>query len=415
MILIANKEYHYVAMGMNVNEFRLMYAFRYFCIDPETGFISENNYSSHRFSLDEEGYLKHSKYYVYYDTRITFMLRLVVKESKDAPYYERVKCRVENFDFRSIQYHGTYAAVYYPSLSGDTSRVTRICMETGTDIIPTDKKEIFSPFCLFPIEKIDYENITISEFKKCVGYDEMKEYARHTPFIDAVKSFRNLWIGLKVFQENKFFHSDIKLNNIVFDDGIAKFIDFDLSFFVDNPQNSNDLFQENTLCSIFPTVANALAMTYYVRKTGKGNTTINDHSKKEREQYLSYYTDRFQYYGLDKILCNNIGSIHHYGQVYMDMISRYTTCEELEISFYYISIYQLAIAFFQLIKKYDTKKYRHSICNFLIFCLDFNRNGIVLIDDVIVCYDQMIRSIDSIIASERTVFELRSGDKVVHT
>jgi serine/threonine protein kinase len=410
MILTAGKEYHYVAIGINTESFKLMYGFRHLVINLENGKISQSKTQSHNFYLDEHGYLKHSMYYVYYNKYSTY-LELFVSANAVLFEEDKVKCQVEIFDFKPIQYSGTYAAVYCPSLSGRTDLVTRLCMDKTTDIIPTHKKEIFSSFCLFPLEKTDLGDMTIAEYTKCTNYHEMKEYTKQITFLTAIKSFRNLWTGLKIFEEHKFFHSDIKLQNIVFDDGIAKFIDFDLSFFLDGHINSNNLFEDVTLCCIFPTVPNAIALTYYSYMNGLHGEMMSDHCSRERDEYISYYTTKFQYYGLDKLLCNNISSIHECEDTYRHLLSKYTTVDSLEASFYYISIYQLAIAFFDLIKQFDTKKYRHVICHFLLFCLDFGNYGMVKIDEVIQLYDQLSDFIEKSTSKEMSDLETMSGDK----
>lgn len=413
MILITSKEIHYVAVGINIESFKLMYAFRYFAINQETGMIYESTSKSHIFYLDENLYLKHSLYYVYWNIGVDGDEYLFV--SPNLPYLEnkKIRCQVEIFDFKEIQFNGTYAAVYYPSLSGNYDSVSRLLMEEDVNMIPDIKKEFFRDFCLFPHETNMLGNMVLSEYKKCTNYNELKYYVRNVSFLDGIKSFRHLWIGLKTFQQHKFFHSDIKLPNIVFDGGVPKFIDFDLSFFLDGPTNPHNLFRDFNLCCIFPTVANALAIEYFFKKYNFQTPTMNDHCKKESFKYLSYYTNRFQYYGLDKLLCYNIESIQKHFDSYKFHSSQYSSFEELECVFYYISIYQLAIAFFDFIKHYETKKYKYFICKFIRYCLDFDKNGIVLIDDVILMYDEMLISIEHIISRERVNFELRSGIKLV--
>ena len=54
-----------------------------------------------------------------------------------------------------------------------------------------------------------------------------------------------------------------------------------------------------------------------------------------------------------------------------------TKIEQLESVFYYTSIYQLTIAFLEMIKNYDTYKYRSSICKFILSCVDFDRYGCI--------------------------------------
>lgn len=391
MILISNKSDHYIAIGNDEKSFKLMYMFEYLNINYENGYLYLSTESGSNFYIDKNGFLRSSTYYIYHNNEKETVL--LISESNEIPDEKKVRANVENFDFKQIAFRGSYSAIFSPSITGNNDNITRVCMQPNRIIIPDDKKILFQDFCLFPLSEIQYDNFSVSEYKKCINLHMFRDYASKTTLITFLSQFRRMWLGIKTFEKNKMFHSDIKMANIVIDDGNFKLIDFDLSFFTDTLSNQNDLFRCGKLYCIFPTIPNLLATTYVARKLGL-NRKITDHSYQERVSYTNYFKKRCRYYGIENLLIENLPNVIAAKDKYHKLMENITTLEQLEFIFTYISIYQLAESMINFIIYYRTIRYKDVILEFLQYCLDFETNGFVTIDSVIERYDILIEKIN---------------------
>ena len=135
----------------------------------------------------------------------------------------------DDFDIKFL-YKGTYAFIY--ECPNDKAYIRRISYAKTSFCIPDEYKQTFESVCIIPIKVEIVDDILIETIKRGIPLPESMRF-----FIDPkdfFTAFRNLWLGLVIFKNAGFIHCDITSRNIIYIDGVFKFIDFDLSFFLSN-------------------------------------------------------------------------------------------------------------------------------------------------------------------------------------
>lgn len=310
--------------------------------------------------------------------------------------YNVLYAEYEFFDI-PYKYKGSYAFVYSPGLKLGPKHVTRI----STDIdnyyeIPEQYREKLSTFCLFPVYKEILDNVVIEEMKECVNSITFQNsYMNENSFLQFLIAFRGLFLGLKQFKDEQFFHGDISPNNIVIDDGVFKFIDFDLSLFLTNIKDNNS-FHEGLIHPIYPFALNIIMIKYIQQKRGlKINWTVE--SDKSHKEYIKYHRESFRFGGFAELLNRNICYDEEWERIY----ERYNdaTDEMHHQIFYYTSLYQLVLSMLFYTNLYskvsNLNKVKFDLMSFFDKCLNFRRFGFTSVEDVIPDYDAIIEKLSS--------------------
>lgn len=302
---------------------------------------------------------------------------------------------------------GSYAFIYQPSLFSDKCNITRIVLDSSGYVSAPVRSELeFRTFCLFPLNITHSNNIVIEEYKTCIGSKDFHQYMRDTPFVTFLTSFRNLWTGLKVFTEQRFFHGDISSNNIVIDNGIFKFIDYDLSFYLDDLSKAS-MFNNGVLYTIYPLTANIIAIRHFQDVTGKYADIRRDKSVTINTTG-NFFQERLRFGKIGDLITSNLEDDQKSRKIIK--MFEIPDLNITENAFYYISIYQLAVAMAIMIVDYklfqDISAYDKEIISFLRYCLDFKHYGFITIDDAIERYNEMINKITEIDLDKEYIFEL---------
>lgn len=385
MILLADVRIPCIAMG-TPDAFRIMEHSKYFYIDYTTCVVTRTHLFPTSFQV-KDGKLFHNNYHVIWfcdppENKTTLMITNNPNPSNF------VEVEFEEFDLRTPKYKGAYAHVFSPSVTGDQDMITRLCIDDGV-YEPTDEvREKLDFCCVFPVSSKKVAGHLICELKKCINNHDFKEYFKEMNVFDLLVRFRNLFVGLRVMNSIQFFHSDIKTNNIVIDNGIFKFIDFDLSFQIPNIKKQVTLFGNSELHSIFPTLPNMFILSHFM---GLEYDDILGHNNEDFHTYQAFL-NHTKYENVRNVLIANSYPRANKKKIFLMNKDTLTHGQHLQM-FMYISVYQLCIALLCILRNFETKMYDDVIIPFFMKIFDFENNGIMSIDATIRCYDQLIRDI----------------------
>lgn len=307
-----------------------------------------------------------------------------------------LKIKSDPFD-KECYARGSYAFIYNPSVFTHSKNITRIiAFADEYNQAPFESKELFEPFCLFPSSVTKSNNVVIEEYKTCTDCDGFEKYISVTPFIEFLTAFRSLWVGLKVFAENEFFHGDISFTNVVIDDGKFKFIDYDLSFYLSDVSKST-LFTEGILYTTYPLAANIIALRH-VQDITKKYKEISRDKTTPVDKVSARIREKLKFGNLGNLVASNLSN----DAKTMRIVSMFELPDpDITVNaFYYISLYQLAIVMAFMVESYsehhDMFDYNHHLIEFLMYCLDFKSNGFISTDDAIAKYDDLMTKINCI-------------------
>lgn len=303
----------------------------------------------------------------------------------------------EIFD-KQYNYKGSYAYIYEPGLLLGNNYVTRIiCDRSDYYSIPSQFKEIFSPFHLFPVQINASNNIVLEEFKLCTNMKTFESYLVSHTYFEFLKDFRGLFIGIKTFKDNDFFHGDISASNIVIDEGVFKFIDNDLSFELKNIKQNN-IFHEGVMHPTFPFPANLIMIRYIQQKRNIPITfTVKDSSS--HKSHIHYYSGVYTLCRFDRLLVSNICADPEWEKIY----NNFNIPDENIIFnvFHYTQLYQLCVAMLYYTNIYSRKinftPYLDMISKFFDNCLNFKVHGFITIEKSLEILDDIILKLSDII------------------
>ena len=386
MRLLLDKEKHYFIVRTQGDKFFLGDGRKF--LNENGGTVVFSGWKKVEFYL-ENSYLRCKNKYVAWcygndNKLIMFLQNFITSRS--------IIAKPDPFDINYFA-SGSYAFVYHPSISMGDEYVTRISLNRRSHVsIPTEFHSKFEQFCLLPISTQTSLNIVIEEYKKCDT--DIKSYVDANSLKFFLEKLRNLFVGLQTFREVNFFHGDIEMRNIVIDNGEFKFIDYDLSFFLDNPKRSFLI-----LGWIFPNypLIPAVLASKYLQKKYSDDFSFEIRDDDSGFNRFEFYRKRVNFCGIHNILCENITKFELYK--YIDEFSmndlEFSDFSIYENIIHYISIYQLAIVIIEIISAYCinfeiSDNNRDLLHSFILYCVDFRTNGFVKIDDVLEKYDELL-------------------------
>lgn len=344
------------------------------------------------FQIDENNNLRISKFFV----KFTFLngeddaLIEICNTSSNL----NIKVTVDLFDFKTVCKFGSFARIFHPDIkTNSTEKITRVTTCDQMFECNDLEKQSLLPFCLFPIEQERSGEFVIQTFKKCTNSDFFKEFFKDYSLSNKLKKFRYLFTALKSFKENNFFHTDIKITNIVLENDEFKFIDLDLSCFIDKPERSIEIITDS-LVYTFPTFLNIDMIYYMLKNKNDIYFEINAHSNKSIIKYITYLKAINPKSDIPKLVDSNLSPLPYNITNFFNLHLKKTQEEKLNV-FHYASIYQLIISLYEFVNYTETYKYQDIIEEFFYDILNFQINGLQSIDDVLDKYDSMIINIQN--------------------
>lgn len=344
------------------------------------------------FNTDENNNLRFGKFF----TKFTFLNRFedALIEISYVSSDLNIKVIMEKFDFKTPCKFGSFARIYYPDIkTNDNEKITRVT--TCEQIFKYNdlEKQSLLPFCIFPTEQEKTGEFVIQTFKKCMDSDFFGKFFQDYSLSNKLKKFKQLFVALKSFEEHNFFHSDIKISNIVLENDEFKFIDLDLSCFINKPERKIEIV-DNSLVYTFPTFLN-IDMIYYMSKDKNDvHFKINPHNNQNIVKYVNYLKSLNLDSNIPKLINSNLSQLPNNITDYYNFHLKKTQNEKLNV-FHYVSIYQLTISLYEFINYTKTDKYPDIIEEFISNVLNFQINGLQTIDEVLDKYDLMIIKIQN--------------------
>lgn len=373
MLLDIRDGLHFIISERQEKYVKLYYNGSRLAVNNRDVFLSESK--SSWFYVDR-GFLMHSDNYVakgpYGNLFLTSTPNNVISVVSD------------NFDI-PYSFRGSYAFIYYPSLSCNEDSITRISSTEDHRPIPVSMIDPLSKYCLFPISSERKRNLILEEFKKCQTSRDIILGVKTKTFGHFVRQFRNMFEFAIVSKQQKFFHGDISLGNIIRDDDTLKLIDFDFHLFTDQIETTHR-FNSKMLEPIYPLFCNLVMIRHVV---GRHISTLPEVNLSQYLEYSKFYVENFKMWNLNRLIIQNLVIDEHSSQLCRDF--DFSNFDEVAKVFNYTTLYQLTIVLLYYTNLSNDPQ--HLLEPVRVFCetvLNFKDNGFISPESALEKYDMML-------------------------